>query len=432
MKTAYHQLLLLSMLMNIVVYSVHNFITDMLEDSGTMDFKQILQTQSIYSLKFLSAFCWTNICDKNGKHKHVFIFSTLLYACSAVCISCITYLPERIKFVVLICCLITYSIGNGGMFPIIDSMIFKLLRKSRKTNQIGRFRFFGTIGHLLTNVFLSGLHSLQENKILPEVFLNNNHLCNTFTCLFFAIIVSTITFLLPEFEKPDEILVEKPVKKISKGFFKGVYERLRVFSSPVFYCYCFSVLSAGIDRIGISNFLSKYTTLIGLQRSEVHFLLLLRTIPELFIYGLSEYLAKFIGLDLIFMSAIFITTARTFFYSTADLSGSTKMIKCASLVVTEATKGIYGALFHYSAMQRFNSFANDESVSTAQGIFHSCYNSIPYFPFSLLQFFFSSVKNNKKIGLDDLRTLFKIVAIISLGGFLGPIISLSRKRKFIK
>lgn len=403
--------------MNASVYSVHNFVTNILETTGVLNVKRIVKMQVVYLLKFLSAIIFTNVCDKKGGHKYVLAVCSLSYSFSTLALLFVKNLPEEQRYTAVIFCLFFYTIGNGGLFPIMDSLNFQYLRKTNRAEQLGRLRFSGTSGHLLANILLTSIHFICERT---KWVTKGNLFINVSLCITFALCTLILALSLPYKGRYEE----KEKNTSADPEHSNYFTAFKKLVSVVFICYCISVLCAGIDRVGVSNFLSQYLKNIKINMSEIHVLYLWRTLPELLIYGVSEFLARFLSLDIIYMMAIFLTLIRSLFYGFVELEAARKSVKLTLLFATESTKGFYSALFHYSAMRIFNTFSDGTNVSTAQGVFYSLYNSLPYIPFSLLQSFFPD-KLKGQLPTNDLQTLFKIVSFVALFAFIGPIVRLS-------
>ncbi|KRH92792.1 Major Facilitator Superfamily (MFS) [Pseudoloma neurophilia] len=417
MSATFLHLTLINFFLNAMVYSVHNFIIVIVGESGVADLNQILKLQVLYGIKFIAAMMFTSFCDKKGGHKYVLTISAVLFCSGALLLTKLEEFDEKIRFNFIIVGLFMYTVGNGGLFPIIDSLTFKYLRKIGKTERIGRLRFAGSLGQLVSNFFLAFIHYLKKDTGCVK------HIPNAYTCAAFAIVLSIISLLLSTkniyTEEDAQIASER--QKTSE-----IWENFKRLITIVSFCYFISVLFAGIDRQGISNFLTMYFGKVGVATSAIHVILLWRTLPELIIYGLSEFLARFLALDVIFMMAIFITVSRSFFYAFVDVSDFTEKQKFFFSLFSETSKGFYSALFHYSAMRIFNSFADSKNVSIAQGAFYSAYNSLPYMAFPLFSPLFAKSKD-KHITLAELQTLFKLVGTIAILGLVGPIVRLFHK-----
>lgn len=392
------------------IYSVHNFVSKILEASKIMSFKKILQAQYIYLLKFISAMFFTNICDSKKCHKYVLSFCIFLYGLSFFFLGYLCMI-ENINYrkFTMWSLLITYVISNGGTFPILDSMFLRYLKaENMNPSRIAKLRLAGSIGHLGINVFLSLGHAFYKRNYSNSSQIEPVRL-NTSLCLILGIITLLLTITLPPCKSED--------KKKEKWSFKKAISDLSSLISPTYVAYCFSILCLGIDRVGVSSFLSNHFKACGLDESEIHLIYIWRCLPELFIYGLAEYLSKFMSLDLIFCLAVLLTSLRSFFYGLFDLNYS-KTTNVIIYSTTEVSKGIYSALYHYSAIRIFALFASKETTSTSQGILYSLYNSIPYILISGFNFLFP---DKDKIDGKELKKFFILVGAFSVLAVIGPI-----------
>lgn len=126
-----------------------------------------------------------------------------------------------------------------------------------------------------------------------------------------------------------------------------------------------------------------------------------------------------------FIFSLLISISRTFFYAFYDFKSNilnTSVVK----VVVEILKGIFSSLFNYSSLRIFRSFADDDHLSLAQGIFNTTNSALSFVGFAILGFFLINYVDNNS---DDIRRLFKVVATISCFGLIAPIFIIFYNRK---
>lgn len=418
MKSEFYRIFITSFFLNAAIYSVHNFLGQIFEDSGVMNVRKTIGIQILYLFKFISSIASTNVCDRKKIHKQILGISILSYGIIIILLVHLSHVKnENLRYKFLICLTSLLYAFNGGTYPIMDSIMINYLKATEnRITGVGKLKIGGSIGHLTINLILSGLHFIRENTNSYISKVSENTL-NAYTCLIFAILTCFCAFSL---NKTFESQSESKNNKVEKWSLKGFIKDFKSIFGVIFLIYSFAVLFQGVDRIGISNFLSNYLKTIEINKSSTHMLYLWRCLPEMVIYGLCSFLSKFVGLDFMFALAVAISSSRTFFYACYDLKNTNTILKYTCVYTTEFLKGFYSAFFHYSTMRIFTGFSNSRTVSTSQGILYSLYNSVPNIVFSMLQFFFDDTKHNK-IEPDELRKIFFIVGCISVFSLIAPI-----------
>lgn len=420
-------LFMISFFLYASIYAVHNFMFQIVKETGVVDKKKYCLLQLLYIFKFAGVVIFCNLGDRKGIHRYILAVNVILYSFSMLALYNLSSIESLgLRKIMVIVTIVSSYIFISGTFPLLDSLIYNYLEhKGMDVRQSGRVRMGGALGNMFVQVVCSMLQKFFKNKLKGEGMVNRENMVNIGCNLFFSAGTALIALLFA----PNYVLGEKIVSKPKKSWnVKKIFSDLMSLFTPLFVLYTVAVLGQGVDRAGISTFLSKYLDTNGIDRSFVHLLFFFRCIPEILIYGLSQQIESVLGMNVMFLCSVIVSTFRSFFYASYDFGGSKRTVMTIT-VIAEIFKGLYSSFFNYCGLRIFRSFAADDTLSLAQGVFNGTYNALSYFTFAFLGYFLVDYeKAGLQDGDDDIRSLFFVVACISCISIIAPIVAIAKRR----
>lgn len=205
-----------------------------------------------------------------------------------------------------------------------------------------------------------------------------------------------------------------------------VFVTFRSVCSPLLIFYCISVALQGLDRVALSSFLTYYLEVRKLQRSFLHFIFLIRYIPEIMVYSFSVYVEKFVGIDMMFAIAVFLSTVRTFFYAFEEFAFQEDNFALLLLVLMEITKGFYASFLNYSGLRIFRLLFTNKTASIGQGLFTALYNALSYMLCSPIGYLL--IADDPALRKQNFKLLFRVVGVASLISLFTPIYAMFNKK----
>ncbi|ELQ75384.1 Major Facilitator Superfamily (MFS) [Trachipleistophora hominis] len=420
-------LFMISFFLYASIYAVHNFMFQIVKETGVIDKKKYCLLQLLYIFKFAGVVIFCNLGDRKGIHRYLVAINVVLYSVSILALynlSSIASLRLRKAFVILT--IVSSYIFISGTFPLLDSLTYNYLEhEGLDVRQSGRVRMGGALGNMFVQVVCSLLQYCFSRRLRGEGTKNRENVINISCNLFFSAGTALIALLFA----PNYVLGKKVIHAPKKAWkVKKIFTDLISLLNPLLVLYTLAVLGQGIDRAGISTFLSKYLENKGIERSYVHVLFFCRCIPEILIYGLSQQIESVLGMNTMFLLSVIISSSRSFFYSSYNFNNSPGTLK-AITVIAEIFKGFYSSFFNYCGLRIFRSFATDDTLSLAQGIFNGTYNALSYFTFAFLGYFLVDYEKAGQPDADeDIRHLFFVVACISCVSIIAPIVAIVKRR----
>lgn len=474
------------------LYCVHNFMSSILKDTGLVRMDSIMILQTTEVLKFVFVMMVSYFCGKMHNHKVVLLLSVVLHSVAVFGLTLLVFIENvNVRWVGLVCVKILAECGNGAIFPLMDTLALQ-------NGNIALLKMGGTVGHLGINVLLFGLHFVVGDG---NGFFTKNRI-NALIGIVFAVFAALLLLSL-EFDgrtnllKKNKSANKKFSKKSKDGEIEGDLTSVEVqnieegndstqqeltqrenstqrnnstrikttnwfrtvgylCSQPIFSFYLLSVLLVGSNRAISSQFLTPFMENYKIKRYQSHIVYLIRCIPELVIFfvlsqvikkdGKKTKLNNIFSLHLLYFTAALLSIARTLCYTT--FTEETNAFLCFNLV--ELVKGVYGAMFGYSAIRLFDFYSTkkhkngssdedenrsennsnqeknnqentvdeeDQYRTTSQGLFYCFYNPFPNIFNSLLGCFIDS----KEITNDAMKRVFSTIGLITLLSLFAPI-----------
>lgn len=427
MESRLLSLFAISFFLYAAIYSVYSFMFQIVEETGVVDKKRFCLLNLFYIFSFVGMMIFSNIGDRKGIHKYIIAVSILLYSFVFIVLYNLKYVADlylRNIFVVLN--IIAIYILFGGTFPLVDSLTYNYLEHTGSDNRLsGRIRMGGSFGNMFIQIFCSVIQYFSEKDYTPEtqkqrkIFINIGcnvvfSVCTALTCLLFA---------------PKYVLGKKNIQKEKKSWnLKKFFTDLFTIFTPIVFLYTMAVIGIGIERAAITGFLGKFLENKGFERSFIHILFFCRTVPEVIIYGFSRKVEKLLGMNVMFFCAIAISGSRTLYYAYSSFNEISTTVKTVT-IIAEIFKGVHSSFFNYSSLRIFRSFATDDTLSSAQGLFNSVYNALSYVVFALFGYFllnYETITSKETDG--DLRKLFRSIAFMNILCMAAPIVNILRIR----
>lgn len=393
---------------------------EIVTDNSNLTKKEYSILDILQITKFFGAFFWTNLADRTKSYKFIISIGIVGYA---VFFSAFKFAPECIKANGLNKYTFLYKGTSifflSSVFATLDTFVLEYLEQKGKERKLyGRIKMFSCIGHGFAHIALQIYEKIMpgnSDKGMSSIVL-------TLAVAFIAALFISIAFSFVDvkFEKNNFKTKENIGKKLQKNC-KYIKELMGV----SIFILVFSILLQGIHRQSVTTYLPTYYKDNNIQKNEIRTVFAARTLPELVMLFLTPFIDKAIGIHWMMFVALFFGIFRPLSYAYIHLDQYGKVKQKFWLYGLELSKGIFSALFGYSASKLVKELSTPKTKSLAQGLYNGCYSGLAPCLSGILGYYL--LETNIFLCQDnDIRGLFLLTSLLGAIGFAFMIILILR------
>ncbi|ELA47094.1 hypothetical protein VCUG_01455 [Vavraia culicis subsp. floridensis] len=341
------------------VFSFQNFLFNIVNQCKYIDFRYNCSLQVFSILNFVGSFFWCYIADKRENHNNVLAFNISMYIVLIIFVLVAGRITNSLYQIVTITAItILREFTLGGILPVFFALVLNYMkRKKIHESKLVVINIFSILGNACV-MFIMPVISCTG-------IIKNDSLMSLIVCVVPGVLaIALLLFKAPKFMK-DEHTGASHEKKI-----------VQIISTPSVLLYYVSVITIGIYKCIISNFVTTFLQINGLQMNKIRMLWGIRCISELLTYIAIPYL-YFVSNSVLFPISIFASALSISFYIFYELN-------IVTLVTSEVLKGVGTASFVYTSILIFKSYATNDVQTQVQGIRNSAYNGFSCILFGTL------------------------------------------------
>jgi MFS family permease len=386
---------LLYLSMNIMIYCLHTFQTQIFEDKWFLNLKDISFANMLQVSSFLGSLFWTWFADKTGHSKAIAGFNCVLFGL----VWGMVFLPNHYiitederKF--LVCAVIALSgFFQSALFPISDAVVMAIISSTGGFSKelFGRQRFFGAFGHYIAT-FSSDTLKNYGYDTLGYLLLAS---CICLLSLILFGIPSDLKLEIghhhhhaPKKEEKKEEKTETAVLVESQVPEKKESPMAILLKKPAFLFFLLFLLVAGITRSFMTNYQNFFVDRKFDRKEYMKVLGSIRFFSEGMVYYFNQDLGKFLGYHWMLILSQVAAGLRSLGYGlvggTENPQTSMWYLACIPL---ELLKGLNSGLVTAGAVRIASDLAPPGGANTAQGLFTGVFIGFSMFIGGALSYF---------------------------------------------
>lgn len=421
-----HYLLLPKMIfffVNFLLYTTYTYQLDYLADVWNLNITSSGFITSIPIISFFSAIGWSSLAQRTGKYKEIILTVVGLYSISFTSFQMLAGLMKDAvdwqRFVVVSIIYGSMSILASALFPLLDHKIYVKLSKDRRFSPeiFGRQRLWGTVGQGVAG-FLAGWG-------IKNYGYNSIFVFSSAASFFFLLLV---LFGFEGSDSAEEVSKDKPKDKaeVKPPRWTSLMRKLMHLK---FISFLLVILVASYARAIVGNFLVRFLVVcMKISKDTSGFLILTRTLPEIFCYYFSKNMLSSFGVNNMLFFAQLAGLVRVTTY--AWLPEDAKWVP----FIVEILRGVNNAFLMASGVRLAHELAPVEAQTVAQGFFHGIFGNLTTGTAGILASLIAlHVKGNNSeyTDADLIRVIFKVSSFGSMVGllFFGFFIIISRRNR---
>lgn len=354
----------------ITVYSAHNYMQMMNKELNNIEEKKHGLLDILSLIKFIGAFLISNIADRTGKYGHIIgvglggyvVFLYLMFNGHGYSSSGF--------YLVLIIFYRSFSIFFlSGVFPVLDAVCFEHLDKINKLKEwYGRLRISSCLGHSLGTLSVKYGTKIANEASRAAIPLYMTCIFGMFSILYVWIVLD---FLKPEKRLPSVAVRLSFREKMSRN-----WVHIKEIITLDFVLLLVAILLQGIHRQAVSTYQEKYFETINIDRSQTSTIFAVRCLPEAIMLFITPYFEMAIGIYWMFFLAVIFGFSRPLIYAFLNFEKWSQLKIKILIYFVEILKGIFSALFSYSASKIVKELNTPVNKSTAQGLYNGFYSGL--------------------------------------------------------
>nr|QDQ29472.1 MFS [Trachipleistophora hominis] len=341
------------------VFSFQNFLFNIVNQCKYVDFRYNCSLQVFSVLNFIGSFFWCYIADRRENHNNVLAFNISMYIVLIIFVLIASRITNSVYQIVSITIITIFrEFTLGGILPVFFALVLNYMKRKRiQESKLVMINIFSILGNACV-MFIMPVISCTG-------IIKNDRLLSLTVC----IVAGTLAIIL--------LLLKTPkFKKDVKENLTREGRIMHVILKPSVLLYYASVVAIGVYKCIISNFVTTFLQINGLQMNTIRMLWGTRCIAELFTYIIIPYFA-FVPNNILFVISILVSALSIAFYIFPELNTT-------MLVISEVLKGAGTASFVYTSILIFKSYATNDIQTQVQGIRNSAYNGFSCILFGIL------------------------------------------------
>lgn len=409
----------------LTIYASHNYLHEMYKNVSKMSSERYALMDLLFIVKFFGAAFISNLADRTMKHSRILLICIVGY----IFFFFLSLKSDIIfnigqKFWLTITCRVLSFFFLSGVFPLLDVMCLNYLEEIDQVQACyGRIRMASCLGHSLGTLSAkigNNIANIDSKESMPLYF----------TSIFgvFCFIFIWITFDI--FKAKNKVNNQILHTSFNERLRKNIRHVKKLFSINILVFFT-AVILQGIYRQAISNYLETHFKNNGILREKSAIIFAIRCIPEALMLYVTPFVEQSIGIYWMFFISIIFGITRPLIYGFGLKFIFKSGITYPMIYALECSKGIFSALFSYSASKIVKEMASQETKSLAQGLYNGCYSGIaPFISGIICLLYFNAV--SKKSGDPKMDIIFSFVGILgAIGLFFAFALICLRKKKVL-
>lgn len=359
---------------NYLIYVLHNYKAQFLVERKSVPVDRIGMVYAVVGMNFVGSIVWSRLADRLQLHRAISVVAPWLYAVSAA-FYLVPGVPKAWQSVYVTAVMGVSNFFSSAIFPLLDAMVFALLRRDAQASfdgdraLFGRQRLFGTLAIPMATTTAYLLITFTDNNNYTALFVN----MFVAACLYSAIVYFGVPPDLQvgakEKQQDDGLDEQGPAKGTPPSFWQIIR-----FTSPALPVLLLFVLSSGYLR-ALMNIYQNYMVdgLLESHRRGPLILSMVRTVSEAVCFFLSKTVIDGVGVWGALIISQLAGIARVLGYGLMPRRTQSVLMVAAPL---ELLKGINTGLVVSAATRLGNQMAPPNAHGTVHGLLAGTYTGL--------------------------------------------------------